>query len=417
MIRWIQNRPWQSSSLLAAFALFLFGGFDAISSGLISLAVALTYSLAVLLARYFAWISILLIVSGTVLAAYLSVRSGASGAISLIALALISAFAKRVERITALILTSISGVALLWFTVYVNPKGLNAYDITSRSDIGKMNIFLFGALLILVTVVFSWIGGRLLITQALHVGTGADRAVSERVQAKQALEIAEQNERFQIARDISELIIQRVSASISLAEGAVYATQSDPSTAPRIFQQVADASRSAHQELRRLFDMLNKRHEINSAPPRIDDLENLVVSYREMGFNINLRHEGQRFPIDEGAELAIYRIVFDALENSRKHCPIGTDITVDFAWTEHGLQILIKDNGVEMSNRGLSLEDLAYTIDEDRRALVEQITGAGITAMSERATLYAGTIEATRVPGVGFTISAIFPELRDIARA
>jgi signal transduction histidine kinase len=201
-----------------------------------------------------------------------------------------------------------------------------------------------------------------------------------------------------------------------LAEGGVYATQSDPATAPRILEKVGESARSAHQELRRLFDMLNKTHEIGAAPPRIDDLEALVIAFRQTGYNITLRHEGARFSIDEGAELAIYRIVFDALENIRKHAPIGTDITIDFAWTETGLQVLVKDNGVELANRGLSLEDLAYTIEEDRKSLVETIVGAGITAMSERAGLYGGTIEATRVPGVGFTVSAIFPDLISSAR-
>jgi signal transduction histidine kinase len=163
--------------------------------------------------------------------------------------------------------------------------------------------------------------------------------------------------------------------------------------------------------------MLNKQHEVTSAPPRIDDLASLIIAFRQIGYNITLRHEGQRFAIDEGAELAIYRIVFDALENVRKHTPIGTDITIDFAWTENGLQVLVKDNGVELKNRGLSLEELAYTIEEDRKSLVETIVGAGLTAMSERAGLYGGTIEATRVPGVGFTVSAIFPDLKTSARA
>jgi signal transduction histidine kinase len=256
----------------------------------------------------------------------------------------------------------------------------------------------------------------LLITRDTHVGTIFDRALSDRIQAKQALEIAEQNERFAIARDISELVIQRVSASISLAEGGIYATKSDPLIAPRVLEQVVASARSGHQELRRLFDMLNNKHEIKASPPRIDDLEALVISFRQSGYNINLRHEGVRFPVDEGAELAIYRIVFDALENIRKHTPVETDATVDFSWTEEGLQILVKDNGVEMRNRGLSLEDLAYTIEEDRRALTETILGAGLTAMSERARIYGGTVEASRVPGVGFTVSAIFPHLKTSAK-
>ena len=417
MIRWIQNRPWQSSIVLAVFSLCLFGGLDAISIGLNSLAIALSYSTSVLLARQFPWLSILLIVTGSALSATLSVRSGATGGISLLALVLLAAFGNKLQRVMALPITAISGISVLYVTVFQSVRGLSAYEIVSKSELGRINIFLFGALLIAATTTLSWLAGRLLITRATHVGTAFDRAVAERVQAQQALEIAEQNERFQIARDISELIIQRVSASISLAEGGVYATQSDPATAPRILEKVAESARSGHQELRRLFDMLNKQHEISSAPPRIDDLDTLVIAFRQTGYNITLRHEGNRFALDEGAELAIYRIVFDALENIRKHAPVGTDITIDFAWTETGLQVLVKDNGVELANRGLTLEELAYTIEEDRKSLVETIVGAGITAMSERAGLYGGTIEATRVPGVGFTVSAIFPDLKNIAKA
>jgi signal transduction histidine kinase len=247
------------------------------------------------------------------------------------------------------------------------------------------------------------------------VGTSFDRAVAERTQAKLALEVAEQNERFEIARDISELVIQRVSATISIAEGGLYAVQSEPAAATRVLQQTTDSARSAHSELRRLFDMLNKLKQVSAAPPKLDDLEPLIVAYRELGFNINLRHEGPRFELSEGAELAIYRIAFDALENVRKHAPVATDVTVDFSWTDAGLQLLVKDNGTEVANRGLSIAEIAYSAEEDRKALTETIRGAGITAMSERAALYQGSVEATRVPGVGFTVSAIFPRLKELS--
>jgi signal transduction histidine kinase len=161
--------------------------------------------------------------------------------------------------------------------------------------------------------------------------------------------------------------------------------------------------------------MLNKLKQVSAAPPKLDDLEPLVVAYRELGFNINLRHEGPRFELSEGAELAIYRIAFDALENVRKHAPPATDVTVDFSWTDAGLQLLVKDNGTEVANRGLSIAEIAYSAEEDRKALTEDIRGAGITAMSERAALYQGSVEATRVPGVGFTVSAIFPRLKELS--
>jgi hypothetical protein len=95
MIRWIQNHQWQSSITLAAFSLCVFGGIDALSAGLMSLLVALANAVAVLLAREFSWLSILLILTSPALAITLNVHAGASGAIALLALALISALAIR----------------------------------------------------------------------------------------------------------------------------------------------------------------------------------------------------------------------------------------------------------------------------------------------------------------------------------
>jgi len=416
MIRWIQSHPWHSSISLAAFSLFIFGGIDVISIGLISLSIAFCNSLAVLVAREYRWLSSLLLATSAALAITFEVRLGASGGIALLALGLVSAFGTKVQRFVALGVAAISGIALLWFSIFGDNFLLSSYGVSAMNQGGQWNIFLFGSLLIISVSTLAWLVGRLLITRATHVGTNFDRAISDRIQASQALDIAEQEERFGIARDISELVIQRVSATISLAEGGIYATNADPEVGSRILQQVADSARSGHQELRRLYDMLNNRHEIAAAPPKIDDIEALVIAFRQTGYNITSRHEGLRFKLNEGAELAIYRIVFDALENIRKHAPIGTDITIDFAWTDSGLQVLVKDNGVELCNRGLTLEELSYSIDQDRQALVENIVGAGITAMGERARLYGGTIEATRVPGVGFTLSAIFPDLRQIAQ-
>jgi signal transduction histidine kinase len=292
---------------------------------------------------------------------------------------------------------------------------LRDFGLFLVSETAKFTLFSIGVLLTFGLSFLAWLLGRLLSTRSKYVGTSFDRAVAERTQARLSLEVAEQNQRFEIARDISELVIQRVSATISIAEGGVYAVKADPDSSSRILQQATDSARSAHAELRRLFDMLNKLKQVSAAPPKLDDLESLVIAYRELGFNMTLRHEGPRFELSEGSELAIYRIAFDALENVRKHAPTSTDVTIDFSWTDEGMQLLVKDNGTEVANRGLALQELAYTAEEDRKALTETIRGAGITSMSERAALYQGSVEVNRVPGVGFTVSAIFPKLRDLS--
>jgi signal transduction histidine kinase len=415
MISWIQSHKWQASSLLAGFSLLLFGGTDLFASGFNSLAVSVLFACGVLFSVRFAWLTVASIVISTVAAVALDVRPGANGLTVVLSLVLVSAFGRVGQRLTAVVAAIASGTLLVANTVFLSDHLLATFGVTAFSFNSKFTLFLLGFALVLSVNLLAWLLGRLLMTRSRHVGTVFDRAVAERTQAKLALEVAEQNERFKIARDISELVIQRVSAAISIAEGGVYATKSDPNSAPRILEQTAESARSAHAELRRLFDMLNKLHEVGAAPPKIDDLETLVIAFRELDYNIYLKHDGKRFEISEGAELAVYRIAFDALENIKNHAPLGTDVSIDFSWTQTGMQLLVKDNGTEVSNRGLSLEQLAYTAEEDRRALTETIKGAGITAMGERAALYGGSIEATRVPGVGFTVSAIFPNLRDTA--
>ena len=79
---------------------------------------------------------------------------------------------------------------------------------------------------------------------------------------------------------------------------------------------------------------------------------------------------------------------------------------------------MLKDNGIEAARRARvsTVEDLAsYTVEDDVDALVKPITGATLNAMKERASLYEGNIEVTKVPGVGFTLSAMFPHLKAVA--
>ena len=415
MISWISKQKWQSSGLISAFSLLFIGGFDLFVSGESSLWISFVFALAVLFSVALPWLAIGLVASGAIAVISLDAKPGASLLIALIFLMLVSTFATKWQRNVAVFTTLAFGLALTINTIFVSPNMLRDFGLLLLSDSARLALFAISLLMASSLTALAWLLGRLLATRSTYVGTSFDRAVAQRTQARLSLEVAEQNQRFEIARDISELVIQRISATISIAEGGVYAVQSDASSASRILQQTTDSARSAHSELRRLFDMLNKLKQVTAAPPKLDDLEVLVIAYRELGFNMNLRHEGPRFQLSEGAELAIYRIAFDALENIRKHAPAGSDVTVDFSWTEDGMQLLIKDNGIENANRGLSLQELAYSAEEDRKALTETIRGAGITAMSERAALYQGSVEATRVPGVGFTVSAIFPKLKELS--
>jgi signal transduction histidine kinase len=418
VIQWIQGHKWLSPIILASALLVALGTLDFIIQGPASLIPGFLFALALALSAKLPQASVPLIAIATGSEIILGLRPVAANLVTCAILFVVAVFANQMLRRIALLVTLMSGVVLSWYVSFTLPLSTDVYGLLLLNEAGRFTGLLLGLAVVFAFNSLFWILGRLGATQYFHVGSSQDKAVASRNQAELAIQIAEQNERLEIARDINELIIQKITAVISLADGGSYAVKADPTAGQRSLERVSQSARDAHTELRRLYDMLHREHTVTSAPPGLEELQPLMVAYREFGYNASLRHEGPRFEINEGAALTIFKLVFDALENIKKHTPVGTDVTVDFSWVEDGMQVLVKDNGIEVSNRGLvalQLEDVGYTVEDDLKALTEPITGPGFTAMRERAAIYGGSVEVTRVPGVGFTVSAIFPRLREFA--
>ena len=256
----------------------------------------------------------------------------------------------------------------------------------------------------------AWFVGRLFYTRITHVGTELDRAILTHQVASTQLALAEQDRRFGIARDVNDLLLEQVSATMSAAEAGLYASKADPTVAPRLLESLLEGVKKSYLEIRRLSDLLGLQKEKALALPGLRDLNNLFVSFREYGYKVSFKEQGQALKLVSGAELVVFRIVFESLDNMRKHTPVGTEVDIDFMWQGTGLQILIKDNGEE-TEKLLSADLTGYTIQDDQKALVERPVGAGLTSMQERASLYGGTMDFVRVPGVGFSVSASFPNI------
>jgi signal transduction histidine kinase len=327
-----------------------------------------------------------------------------------------AAFSTRLWSLVNLGVSSITGLLVAWFTAFKSPLANNFYGLSIYNETGHWTSFAFASATIIGVVSLAWISGAFWKETSLQLQTSRERDFITRVNLRTSLDTAEMNERFSIARDLNELVMQRISAMLTISDGARYAAKLDSNVAVRGLERLADLIRGVHDEMRRLFDMLNMSVAVAVSPPGIEELELLGAQYRELGFPTRVTHHGQRLALIPSAELNIYRIVFDALENVQKHSPVGTEIDVDLTWSPQGLQVLIKDNGIEFVNRGLAAitgKAQTYDQDEDLRALTQEISGPGITSMRERAQLFKGNIEARIVPGVGVTVNAIFPGVEE----
>ncbi|GAA1444081.1 sensor histidine kinase [Leifsonia poae] len=245
-----------------------------------------------------------------------------------------------------------------------------------------------------------------------------DRSESEWDRIDRELELAEHAGRFRIIRELQDVAVQAVSRLVAQAEGIRYAAASDPEAATRSAGTLETLARDALADLRRAQSVVREGESAAMPQPSLHSARDLFRVMRDAGLDVTFTETGERFELRPGAELAVFRILQGSLENALRHGGTGTAVAVGFAWTDEGLQVSVDDDGIRSAARraGLSPDEVdqatQYTIDDDLRALTERFEGAGLTEMRERSALFGGILNAHTVPGVGFSVSAVFPSLR-----
>lgn len=245
-----------------------------------------------------------------------------------------------------------------------------------------------------------------------------ERSTTERVRIDLELALAEQQGRLAIIRELQDIAVLSLARLVTRAEGAKYTAESDPSTAVRAATALVGDGRVTLADLRRVLSIAREGESVAIRQPGLHSARHLFGVMRDGGLGVSFTETGERFPLKPAAELAIYRILQSALANSLTHGGPGTEARVSINWTTDGLQLLVDDDGIRAAARRVSGSEVdvaartAYTIDDDLRALSERLSGAGITAMRERTELFGGIFTAGTVPGVGFSVSAVFPSLK-----
>jgi signal transduction histidine kinase len=126
--------------------------------------------------------------------------------------------------------------------------------------------------------------------------------------------------------------------------------------------------------------------------PRLDELPSLVEQCREAGLPVEVQIAGDQRPLPSGVELAVFRIVQEALTNTMRHAgPARAQVELRFG--AEAVTVSVVDDG-----RGAAA---ASTPDAS--------PGHGLTGMNERVALYGGHVAAGPRPGGGFAVRAEIP--------
>lgn len=222
-----------------------------------------------------------------------------------------------------------------------------------------------------------------------RMATAARRAV-----AGDILEHAARGERARIARELHDVVAHHISMIAVQAETARMATPGLPRTGAQRLLDIGDTARAALTEMRRLLGVLREDAEAGAGDrqpqPGLAQLNELLDQAREAtGSAARLILTGAPLPLDPGVELAVYRIVQEALTNARRHAP-GAGVDVELRYEDRALRLRIRDTGPGPSR-------------------TPQHGGLGLSGMRERATAVGGRLQTGAAPGGGFLIEATLP--------
>ncbi|WP_105970857.1 sensor histidine kinase [Streptomyces geranii] len=258
------------------------------------------------------------------------------------------------------------------------------------------------ALVVFLAVPFAlaWVLGDSLRTRRAYFAQLEERAARLEKEREAQAKVAVAAERARIARELHDVVAHNVSVMVVQADGAAYVLDSAPEQARKALETISGTGRQALAEMRRLLGVLRTGEHKEGGEyvpqPDVEQIDDLVEKCRGAGLPVDFKIEGTPRPLPSGVELTAYRIVQEALTNTRKHGGPNTGASVRLVYFDDGLGLLVEDDG----------KGAPHELYEEGGADGQ---GHGLIGMRERVGMVGGTLDAGPRPGGGFRISALLP--------
>ena len=292
---------------------------------------------------------------------------------------------------------AISSGIILWLIVslIISSSDTSAFPGISRS--GLFSAYATFAVIQIITngIYFAgafyfgergWHSAR---AQAQLEAQGQALEVERRTSAAQAVAL----DRVAIARELHDVIAHHVSVMGIQAAAARRLIDRDTAAATASLNIVEEEAQQTIEELRGLVHTLREPGQ-EGLPSilGIAQLPKLVAVSQSTGVPTTLIIAGEARPLPMLVDLALYRVVQEALTNVRKHAGRGAEATVRLRYADAHAEVEVSDNGVRST--------LARESD---------VTGLGLRGMRERIGAVGGTVTAGRRETGGFMVRASVP--------
>ncbi|MFI0357041.1 sensor histidine kinase [Actinomadura sp. 9N407] len=204
-------------------------------------------------------------------------------------------------------------------------------------------------------------------------------------------------ERLRIAREVHDVLGHNISLINVQATAALHG--GDPVRNQAALEAIKQASKETLRELRTTLGMLRQvDEEAPTTPaPGIARLDDLAERTAAAGPAVRIEIEGEPRPLPAETDLAVYRIVQEALTNVTRHSD-ATEVTVRIHHTDADVRVEIGDNGSPVP------------AEQNGGGVAEPIgTGSGLAGMRERAEALGGTFDAGPDEHGGYRVQASLP--------
>ncbi|GAA3502123.1 sensor histidine kinase [Streptomyces albogriseolus] len=258
------------------------------------------------------------------------------------------------------------------------------------------------ALSVILAVPFAlaWVLGDSIRTRRAYFAQLEERAARLEKEREAQAKVAVAAERARIARELHDVVAHNVSVMVVQADGAAYVLDAAPDQAKKALETISTTGRQALAEMRRLLGVLRTGEHQEAGEyvpqPGLQQIEDLVEQCRESGLPVDFKVEGTSRELPRGVELTAYRIVQEALTNTRKHGGPHAGASVRLVYFDDGLGLLVEDDG----------KGAPHELYEEGGFDGQ---GHGLIGMRERVGMVGGTLDAGPRPGGGFRISALLP--------
>ncbi|MDN5893137.1 MAG: sensor histidine kinase [Nocardioides sp.] len=239
-------------------------------------------------------------------------------------------------------------------------------------------------------VAAAWALGAMGRTRAAYVASLVERSERLEREAAQQAQLAAQDERARIAREMHDVVAHGLSVIVVQADGARYAAAKDPQLATGALATISETGRESLTEMRRMLGLLRAEGDSGTTPqPGLPDLAHLVAEAQAGGMDLEADLPDPLPRLSDGVALTVYRIAQESLTNVRKHAG-SANVRLSLRHDVHGVTLDVLDDG-----RGA--------------AALSDGKGLGLVGMQERVAVHGGRLTAGPAAGGGFSVSARIP--------